>query len=108
MSVVATLAERADVVVRGSLYGYIPSLAPGIAYIVTYSLATLAHVVLAIKYKYWVIFVTLVPGGLLEVLGWAARLWSHWSASNFNPFLMQTCWQVRSEVLMLAIADLAA
>ena len=49
-----------------SPYGYTPSLAPSLAYLVVFSVLTLAHIVMGIRYKYWIVFVTLVPGGLCE------------------------------------------
>ena len=77
---------------RTSLYGYEPSIAPSAAYLAVYAVGTVLHTGLAVKYKYWIAFATLVPGGILEVLGWAGRYWSHSSPLNFNPFIMQTCW----------------
>jgi len=66
--------------------------------------------------SYWWILATLVPGGLLEIVGWAGRYWSsqnvlniqvfpfRWSLAppwgpfltywSLQPFLMQICWQV--------------
>lgn len=49
-----------------SPYGYIPEKAPGIAFLVVFALGTLIHIVLGIKYRYWLVFATLVPGGLRE------------------------------------------
>ncbi|KAK8861194.1 hypothetical protein IAR55_002013 [Kwoniella newhampshirensis] len=72
-----------------SPYGYQPSRSAGIAYIVVFALLLLAHVGLGVRYKYWLVFVTLVPGTLLEVLGWAGRLWSYYSVLQVTPFLMQ-------------------
>lgn len=37
--------------------------------------------------NYWFILVTLVPGGLLEVVGWAGRYWSSQNVLN-----IEVCW----------------
>lgn len=75
-----------------SPYDYTPSLASGLAFTIVFAIITVVHCVLAIKFKYWVAFAALIPGGLLEILGWAGRLWSHYKVLNSNPFIMQMCW----------------
>lgn len=97
-----------------SPYGYRPSQAPGVAYLVLFSLAAILHIGLGFRYKYWIVFVTLIPGGLrecrsslrgrtigmvhadhgdiVEIIGWAGRLWSSKNDLNLNPFLIQICW----------------
>ena len=75
-----------------SPYDYTPSLIPGLAYTSILGLITLVHIVLAIKYKYWVAFAALIPGGVLEILGWSGRLWSHYQVLDSDPFIMQMCW----------------
>lgn len=57
-------ADSASAIGNTSPYGYTPSLAPGIAYLVVFSFLALVHVGLAYKYKYRMVFVTLVPGGI--------------------------------------------
>ncbi|KAK1920776.1 RTA1 like protein-domain-containing protein [Papiliotrema laurentii] len=86
-----SLVSRVNHLELQSPYGYTPSLAPSMAYLVVFSVLTLVHVILGIRYKYWVVFVTLVPGGILEIVGWAGRLWSHYKVLNSNPFIMQIC-----------------
>lgn len=69
MDLTADLLARAEAVNHLTLrspYGYIPSKAPGIAYVVVFAALTLAHIGLGIRYRYWLVFATLVPGGLRE------------------------------------------
>ena len=66
MDTMVDLVARKNALEYQSPYGYTPSLAPGVAYLVVFSLLTLIHTGLAIKYKYWIVFVTLVPGGIRE------------------------------------------
>lgn len=91
-SLASALAARDDAALELSPYGYRPATANTVAYLVVFSLLTAAHFGLAIKYKYWSAFVTMVTGGLLEILGWAGRRWSSENLGIWDPFLMQICW----------------
>lgn len=77
-----------------SPYPYTPDLATCVVYFILFSVLTLIHCGLAIRHRYWVIFYALIPGDLLEMLGWGGRLWSHYSVLNSNPFIMQMAWYV--------------
>ncbi|CAK9779551.1 RTA1-domain-containing protein [Cutaneotrichosporon oleaginosum] len=85
-----------------SPYGYVPALPNVIAYLAVFSLLTLTHLGLGIKYKYYSAIVTMVAGGLLEVIGWAGRLWSNQSLLNWNPFIMQICCLILGPVFFSA------
>lgn len=75
-----------------SPYGYTPAMANCIAFTVVFSLLTIAHLGLAIKFKYWAAIATMVVGGLLEIIGWAGRLWSAKNPLLWDNFIMQICW----------------
>ncbi|BEJ16825.1 hypothetical protein CspHIS471_0602260 [Cutaneotrichosporon sp. HIS471] len=85
-----------------SPYGYIPALPNVIAYLVVFSLLTGIHLGLGIKYKYYSALVTIVVGGLLEVIGWSGRLWSNQNPLNWNPFIMQICTLILGPVFFSA------
>lgn len=114
-----------------SPYGYTPSKGVCITAIVLFSISTALHTAQAVYYSirrrkaarlageaddgvggerrgrepsYWWILVTLVPGGLLEIIGWTGRYWSSQNVLNIEvcaysqlgrpltllqPFLMQ-------------------
>ncbi|KAF8192151.1 RTA1-like protein [Pholiota molesta] len=72
-----------------ALYGYIPSEAVAIIFIVLFSLSTLAHVGQAVRYRQWFLFSTAILCGSLEILGWASRLWSSFSPLNNTPFKIE-------------------
>lgn len=74
-----------------SPYGYTPSLSSTVAYTVVFALLTIVHLVLAVKFKYASAIATMVAGGVLEVIGWAGRLWSHKNVLLWDPFIMQIC-----------------
>ena len=78
----------------GSNYGYTPSEAWCITFIVLFSLTAMVHTAQAVRSKYWVVFPTLVTGALTEILGWSGRLWSNRNIDLVTPFLMQISTQV--------------
>jgi hypothetical protein len=43
----------------------------------------------ALRYRIWWILPTIVFSGLLETLGWSARLWSSMSVLQPHPFEIQ-------------------
>ncbi|KAF9891162.1 hypothetical protein FE257_005098 [Aspergillus nanangensis] len=71
-----------------SAYGYQPSQAAGIAFLVLFGLSMIVHTVqFAWKRTWWCSVFTI--GCLTEVLGWAGRTWSSQCPYNMNAFLMQ-------------------
>ncbi|KDR83263.1 hypothetical protein GALMADRAFT_239130 [Galerina marginata CBS 339.88] len=77
---------------QGTPYHYIPTKGVAAAFISLYGLSTLTHITQAVYYRMWWLIPTVCLSGLLEVMGWAARLWSSFDAPNSSPFEMQiTC-----------------
>ncbi|KAJ3728804.1 RTA1 like protein-domain-containing protein [Lentinula raphanica] len=76
-----------------SFYGYVPTEWICILFIVLYSLSTVTHLGQACWYRrYWWMIITACFCGLLEILGWSARLWSSHSPGLAQPYEMQiTC-----------------
>lgn len=68
-----SLVTRLNYLEVRSPYGYTPSLAPGVAYLVVFALISLLHIYLGVRYKYWVVFATLVPGGICASLNTLLR-----------------------------------
>ncbi|OCF34088.1 hypothetical protein I317_05638 [Kwoniella heveanensis CBS 569] len=85
-----------------SNYGYTPSPSWALAYIVLFSVSAAVHVVQAWRYKYWIIYPTLVLGALTEVLGWSARYWSSQNVTLLTPFLMQISTLIMAPVFFSA------
>ncbi|WWC69049.1 uncharacterized protein I206_102985 [Kwoniella pini CBS 10737] len=83
------VAQKSHRLSTFSPYGYTPEISAGIAYIVVFAILGLLHVGLGVRYKYWLVFATLIPGTFLEVIGWAGRLWSAYNVYDITPFLMQ-------------------
>ncbi|WVF66949.1 hypothetical protein IAT40_001692 [Kwoniella sp. CBS 6097] len=85
-----------------SNYGYTPSSSWALAYIVLFSISAAVHCVQAWRYKYWIIYPTLVLGALTEVLGWSARYWSSQNVTLLTPFLMQISTLIMAPVFFSA------
>ncbi|BGP15217.1 hypothetical protein JCM10213v2_003176 [Rhodosporidiobolus nylandii] len=71
-----------------NLYGYDPSLAAAIVYIVVFALITLVQAVQVGRSRIWWL-VVLCVGGIGEIVGWAGRAWASSNAYNINAFLIQ-------------------
>ncbi|KAJ7152906.1 RTA1-domain-containing protein [Mycena filopes] len=72
-----------------SPYGYTPTESVCIMFIVFFGLSTAIHVVQAVQSRLWWLFATAIFAGLLETLGWSARLWSSLSVLQPHPFEIQ-------------------
>ncbi|KAL4743417.1 RTA1 like protein-domain-containing protein [Aspergillus similis] len=72
----------------GTPYGYVPSLAAGIAFLVLFGLTMVGQAIqFAWKRTWWC--AVFAVGSLTEVIGWAGRTWSAECPYNTNAFLMQ-------------------
>ncbi|GAA5855634.1 hypothetical protein JCM8547_001626 [Rhodosporidiobolus lusitaniae] len=71
-----------------NIYGYDPSLAAAIVYILVFSLITIVQTVQVGRSRIWWLSV-LVVGGLGEIIGWAGRLWAAKNPYSLNGFLTQ-------------------
>ncbi|KAG1849235.1 RTA-like protein, partial [Suillus subluteus] len=64
-------------------YHYVPTEWICVLFVVLYSISAALHLGQALKYKLWWMIPTVTFAGLLEILGWSARLWS-----SRNPRLL--------------------
>ncbi|KAG7444650.1 RTA1-domain-containing protein [Guyanagaster necrorhizus] len=75
-----------------SFYGYVPDRGISILFLVLFSVSTLLHTGQAIFSRAWWLLATAFLCGLLEILGWSARLWSSSNPDLAGPYEMQlTC-----------------
>ncbi|TFK31659.1 RTA1 like protein-domain-containing protein [Crucibulum laeve] len=72
-----------------SPYHYTPTEGVAITFIVLFSISTLIHTGQSIRSRIWWLFPTACLCGILEVLGWVARLWSSFNVTAKQPFEMQ-------------------
>ncbi|KAF7362846.1 hypothetical protein MVEN_00634400 [Mycena venus] len=83
--------EEVKYVVRSPLspYGYTPTESVCILFITLFGISSVLHLLQAIRYRLWWIFPTVIFAGLLETLGWSARLWSAIAVLEPHPFEIQ-------------------
>ncbi|KAK0222913.1 RTA1-domain-containing protein [Armillaria nabsnona] len=75
-----------------SFYGYVPDRGISILFLVLFSVSTLIHTGQAVFSRAWWLLATAALCGLLEILGWSARLWSTSNPGLPDPYEMQlTC-----------------
>ncbi|RDB15560.1 Uncharacterized protein C17G6.02c [Hypsizygus marmoreus] len=89
-------------VYRSSPYGYVPSRAVAIIFIALFAISTVAHTVQAIYFRMWWLFPTICICGIVEVTGWSGRLWSSFSATNSDAFMLQICATILAPTPLLA------
>ncbi|KAF3906828.1 hypothetical protein ABW21_db0200015 [Orbilia brochopaga] len=69
-------------------YGYYPSLAAGVVFLVLFGLSTIGHIYASVKGRhYW--YLCFALGTISEMIGWGGRVWSAKCPYNNNAFLMQ-------------------
>lgn len=106
-SLISFLQARAEDPSRDdSPYGYTPTKAVCIIFIVLFAVSTckdmliihflcshsfseVVHTAQAVKYRMWWLFPTMIIGGLTEVLGWSGRLWSSFNILSDDAFMIQ-------------------
>jgi len=74
---------------RKSPYQYVPTESVAIIFIVLFGLSTISHLGQATFYRMWWLLPTIGLCGMLEVIGWAGRLWSSFSPLKGTPFKIQ-------------------
>ncbi|KAG1850051.1 RTA1 like protein-domain-containing protein [Suillus tomentosus] len=70
-------------------YTYVPTEWICILFLVLYSISTIIHLSQAVKFRLWWMLPTATFAGVLEILGWSARLWSSHSPKLLTPYEMQ-------------------
>jgi hypothetical protein len=85
-----------------SPFGFIPTFGVCIAFIVLFSLTSFGHLLQTLKYRTWWWLPTLVTCGVVEVIGWAGRLWGHKNPWTMPPYLMQICCTIFAPSFMTA------
>ncbi|KAF8871610.1 RTA1-domain-containing protein [Infundibulicybe gibba] len=72
-----------------SPYGYIPTESVTIIFIALFSISSVVHVGQSIVSRMWWLLPTVGLCGILEIIGWSARLWSSMNPRAESPFEMQ-------------------
>lgn len=67
---------------------YIPTLGGNIAYAAIFVLLLALQLGLCLWYQTWTFMIGMTFGLICEILGYAGRVWMHYSIFDMNPFLM--------------------
>jgi hypothetical protein len=67
---------------------YIPTLAGNITYAAIFVLLLGLQLILCLWYRGWTFMVGIGCGLLCEIIGYAGRIWMHYSIFDMNPFLV--------------------
>ncbi|KAJ7506174.1 RTA1-like protein [Mycena galericulata] len=86
-----------------SHYGYIPHEYVAIIFIMLFGISTTLHVGQAIYYRMWWLLFTACLCGVGELVGWSGRLWSSFSPSLDDPFMMQITATIISPTPLIAV-----
>ncbi|KKY23445.1 putative rta1 domain [Phaeomoniella chlamydospora] len=70
---------------------YIPNLAGNVLYVAIFALLLAAQLFLGIRYRTWGFLVGMFGGGILEVIGYVARIQMHYNPFPDGPFIMYLC-----------------
>ncbi|KAJ7823450.1 RTA1-domain-containing protein [Mycena leptocephala] len=89
--------------VEDSQYGYLPHEYVAIIFVVLYGISTAFHVGQATYYRMWWLFPTVCLCGVGELVGWSGRLWSSFSPSFYNPFMMQIVSTIIAPTPLIAV-----
>jgi hypothetical protein len=75
--------------VQLSVYGYRPSLAANISFIVLYALAALIHAYLGVRWKQWWFMSCMLVGAVNAIIGYVGRVMMYYNPFNFAAFILQ-------------------
>ncbi|KAJ6553686.1 RTA1 like protein-domain-containing protein [Mycena vulgaris] len=89
--------------VEDSEYGYIPHEYVAIIFVVLFAISTIMHVGQATYYRMWWLFPTACLCGIGELVGWSGRLWSSFSPSFGDPYMMQITSTIISPTPLIAV-----
>ncbi|KAJ8080155.1 hypothetical protein AAF712_003864 [Marasmius tenuissimus] len=85
-----------------NLYGYVPTLWICVMFVGVFGATFVLHFFQIVKSRYWFLAATFLPAGVLEFVGWAARLASNRDVYNRTPYIAQSTTLVLAPTFLLA------
>ncbi|KAI6040158.1 RTA1 like protein-domain-containing protein, partial [Pisolithus marmoratus] len=82
-------ANPAPTAAQLSPYNYVPTEWICITFVTVFGINTVLHLYQSLKFRMWWLIPTAVTAGVLETLGWSARLWSSINSGLLTPFEIQ-------------------
>ncbi|KAK1227711.1 Envelope glycoprotein gp160 [Marasmius sp. AFHP31] len=95
-------ADSADAFSGFNLYGYVPTLGVCVMYVLLFGASFALHCYQTVKSRYWFLAATVLPAGVLEIVGWAGRLASSRDITPRNPYIIQSTVLVLAPTFLLA------
>ncbi|KAG1741828.1 RTA1 like protein-domain-containing protein [Suillus paluster] len=83
-------------------YLYVPTEWICVLFVVLYSISTVLHMSQALKYRLWWMIPTASFAGVMEILGWSARLWSSQNPELLMPYEIQLVGTILAPTLLVA------
>ncbi|KAF8895227.1 RTA1-like protein [Infundibulicybe gibba] len=109
MTFLADASSLASRHVGGSPYNYTPTEGVAITFIVLFSISTsndhrwtVMHAMQSFSYRMWWMLPTACLCGVLEILGWSARLWSSFTPTAHEAFEIQICSTIMAPTPLVA------
>ncbi|KAJ7108011.1 RTA1-domain-containing protein [Mycena crocata] len=90
--------------IEDSQYGYIPSQKIAYIFIGLFAVSTAIHVGQAFYFRMWWLLPTACLCGIGELVGWSGRLWSSFSPSLDDPYMMQITTTIISPTPLIAVS----
>ncbi|KAI0263770.1 RTA1 like protein-domain-containing protein [Gloeopeniophorella convolvens] len=89
-------------IAKFSPYKYIPTAWTCVFYIAVFAISTILHAGQAIYLRLWWLLPSATFCGVLETVGWSARLWSSHNPLLRNPFIVEFCLLIISPTALVA------
>ncbi|KAF7314105.1 RTA1-like protein [Mycena chlorophos] len=100
MSTNGTVIDPTEVL---SAYGYVPTRAVAVIFLILFGMSTAAHLGQAIWFRMWWLIPTAVLCGLGELVGWSGRYWSSFNPAAANPYMMQITTTIIAPTPLIAV-----
>ncbi|KAJ6571290.1 RTA1-domain-containing protein [Mycena capillaripes] len=90
--------------VADSQYGYIPTEKVTLIFLGLFGLSTALHIGQAVWFRMWWLLPTACLCGIGEIVGWTGRLWSSFSPSLDDPYMMQITTTIIAPTPLIAVS----
>lgn len=72
---------------EASVYGYRPSIAFNATFVALFSASIMVHAVQLARYRAYFFSLAMISGCVVEIIGYAGRLWLHQNPFSFSAFM---------------------
>ncbi|KAJ7664512.1 RTA1 like protein [Mycena polygramma] len=90
--------------IADSQYGYIPTEKVALIFLALFGFSTALHMGQAVYFRMWWLLPTACLCGIGELVGWSGRLWSSFSPSLDDPYMMQITTTIIAPTPLIAVS----